>query len=204
MALHWVNAGARYLHVVDLDGAFRGKPVHGEIVARIVKAVKVPVEVGGGLRTDDDVDGILDCGVARVIIGTRAWAEPGELERLVRKYGERLVVGIDAKGGRVQVKGWTETTTETASDLARRADAIGVKCIIYTDTSRDGMLEGVNAAAVGVICRAVKCSVIASGGISSAADMRFLRDLNCPNLAGAIVGKALYEGRVKLLDLQNA
>lgn len=202
MAKRWADEGAKYLHVVDLDGAFQGNPVHQEVISRMVNAVNIPVEVGGGLRTDRDIELILDCGVSRAILGTRAWAEPEQLEQLVDRFGHRLAVGIDARGGRVQVKGWTETTGEEAVALAKRADAMGVGTIIYTDTARDGMLDGVNAKAMDAICAAVSCSVIASGGVSSSTDMQLLKDLKRPNLVGAIVGKALYEGRVKLKDLE--
>lgn len=202
MAKRWADEGAKYLHVVDLDGAFQGAPVHQEVIARMVGAVKIPVEVGGGLRTDRDIELLLDCGVARAIVGTRAWAEPDQLKGLVGRFGHKLAVGIDARGGRVQIKGWTETTEEDAVSLAKRADAMGVGTIIYTDTARDGMLEGVNAKAMDAICAAVSCSVIASGGVSSTTDMKLLKSLKRPNLVGAIVGKALYEGRVKLKDLE--
>ena len=202
MAKRWADEGAKYLHVVDLDGAFQGSPVHQEVISRMVAAVKIPVEVGGGLRTDQDLELLLGCGAARVILGTRAWSEPDQLKRLVDRFGHRLAVGIDARGGRVQIKGWTETTEEDAVALAKRADAMGVGTLIYTDTARDGMLDGVNAKAMDAICAAVSCSVIASGGVSCAADVKSLRDLKRPNLVGAIVGKALYEGRVKLKDLE--
>jgi phosphoribosylformimino-5-aminoimidazole carboxamide ribotide isomerase len=203
MAKHWVAEGAKYLHVIDLDGAFQGFPVHQEAISRIAKAVDIPVEVGGGLRTDRDLESILGCGVARVILGTRAWAEPEQLMRLVDRFNDKLAVGIDARHGRVQIKGWTETTEEDAVSLAKRANEMGVQTLIYTDTARDGMLKGVNAKAVDTICAAVSCSVIASGGISSAADMKALRTLGRSNLVGAIVGKALYEERVMLKDLEN-
>ena len=202
MAKRWADEGAKYLHVVDLDGAFQGKPVHQAIISRMVAAVNIPVEVGGGLRTDRDIETILDCGVSRAILGTRAWAAPDQLKLLVERFGHRLAVGIDARNGRVQIKGWTETTEEDACSLAKRAGAMGVGTIIYTDTARDGMLEGVNTKAMDAICAAVSCSVIASGGISSALDMRSLAQLKRPNLVGAIVGKALYEGRVTLKDLE--
>ena len=202
MAKRWAEEGAQYLHVVDLDGAFQGFPVHQEVISRMVKAVNIPVEVGGGLRKDCDIERILGCGVSRVILGTRAWAEPDQLKRLADHFGRRLAVGIDARSGRVQIEGWTETTEEDAVTLAKGADAMGVGTLIYTDTARDGMLEGVNTEAVDAICAAVSCSVVASGGISSIADMKSLRGLNRPNLVGAIVGKALYEGRVTLKELE--
>ncbi|HBA83307.1 MAG TPA: 1-(5-phosphoribosyl)-5-[(5-phosphoribosylamino)methylideneamino]imidazole-4-carboxamide isomerase [Verrucomicrobia bacterium] len=203
MALHWVQEGGEYLHVVDLDGAFGGHPVHQNLIEQIVKSITVPVEVGGGLRTDEDIEAMLKAGVARVVLGTRAWAEPKELQRLVKRFGASLVVGIDARDGRVQIKGWTETTAQTAVELARRADEMGVKTLIYTDTSTDGMLKGPNIQAVDELCAAVECQVIASGGISTADDMLALHSIGRSNLCGAIVGKALYEGRVTIEALKK-
>lgn len=200
-AKRWEAEGATHLHVVDLDGAFRGRPVHAGVIGRIAAAVRIPVQTGGGLRTDDDVDRILAAGAARAILGTRACADPDALRRLAARHGERLAVGIDARDGRVQVRGWTETLDLRAADLARTAEACGVRALIYTDTSRDGMLGGVNAAAMDALCAAVTCEVIASGGVSSAEDVRALRALGRANLRGAIVGKALYEGRATLPDL---
>jgi phosphoribosylformimino-5-aminoimidazole carboxamide ribotide isomerase len=202
MARHWEAEGAAYLHVVDLDGAFQGRPVHTETVRAIVRAVRMPVELGGGLRTDDDVARALDAGVARAIIGTRALADDAALQASVARFGERLAVGIDARGGRVQIKGWVETTEIKAVDLARRAAGLGVRTIIYTDTATDGMLGGPNIAGVGELCHAVGCPVIASGGVSAVEHVRALRALACPNLAGAIVGKALYEGATTVRELQ--
>lgn len=205
MARHWVAQGATALHVVDLDGAFRGKPAHASAIAAIVGAAGVPVQVGGGLRTDEDIQMILDCGVRRAILGTRVVTEPGALGRLVARFGDRIAVGIDARDGRVQVKGWVETTGLLAADLAADVAAAGVATIIYTDTSLDGMLAGVNAPGVAAVCARVgRTAVIASGGITAAADIRALRALGAPNLTGAIVGKALYEGRVSVRDLTDA
>ena len=204
MAQHWEAEGGQFLHVVDLDGAFQGRPVHHEVIARIVKAIGIPVEVGGGLRTDEDIRRMRDAGVARAIIGTRALQAKDELRRLAAEFGEARAVGIDACGGMVQVKGWVETTGVKATELAAAADRVGVRTIIYTDTATDGMLQGPNLPAMGELCRAVRCTVIASGGVSSAADVRALRGLGCGNLAGCIVGKALYEGAATLGELSAA
>ena len=206
MARQWREQGVQELHVVDLDGAFAGAPRHLEVVRRIVAALgDVPVELGGGLRTDDDVRRAFDTGVARVIIGTRALADPVALRRLVQAHGERIAVGIDARDGRVQVKGWVETSDTRATDLARRAAELGVATIIYTDTATDGMLAGPNLAAMDEMCRTVPaCQVIASGGVSALEHVRELVQLNRPNLRGAIVGKALYDGRTTLAELQAA
>jgi phosphoribosylformimino-5-aminoimidazole carboxamide ribotide isomerase len=204
MARHWEREGAQWLHVVDLDGAFQGRPVHAEVVARIAAAVKMPLELGGGLRTDDDVARALDAGVSRAILGTRAFADPAAMARLAARFGARLAVGIDARDGFVQVKGWVETTGARAVDLAVRAEAAGVKTLIYTDTATDGMMRGPNLAAVAAMCAAVGCDVIASGGVTIAADVAALTALGRRNLVGAIVGKALYERRATLAELQRA
>jgi phosphoribosylformimino-5-aminoimidazole carboxamide ribotide isomerase len=203
MAQHWKKLGAEWLHVVDLDGAFKGQSEHRAILRKIAE-VGVPVEIGGGLRTQEAIEAVLADGARRAIVGTIAWEEPRVLEHLILHFGERLVLGIDARDGRVQIKGWTETTDLPAVDLARRADSCGVHTIIYTDTATDGMLQGPNCAAMDLLCRSVSCDVIASGGVSSAADVRKLRALHRPNLVGAIVGKAIYENRVTLPELLAA
>ncbi len=203
IAQHWKELGAEWLHVVDLDGAFQGASAHREVLRKIA-AAGVPVEIGGGLRTQEAIEAVLVDGARRAIVGTMAWEEPKVLERLILHFGDRLVLGIDARDGRVQIKGWTETTSLSAVDLARRADSFGVQTIIYTDTATDGMLQGPNCAAMDLLCRSVSCSVIASGGVSTADDIRKLRALQRPNLVGAIVGKALYENRVTLPELLEA
>lgn len=204
MAQRWVDEGATALHVVDLDGAFQGRSVQAGVMARIIAALKIPVQCGGGLRTDDDVARLVDAGAARVILGTRAWAEPEQVRKLVDRFGAKLAVGIDARGGMVQVRGWTETTNVRAVDLARQAEAMGVSTLIVTDTATDGMLGGTNVQAMEDICIAVKTHVIASGGVSAPADVTALRGLGCKNLVGAIVGKALYEGHTTLAHLNAA
>ncbi len=205
MAKHWEKEGGEFLHVVDLDGAFEGRPVHLEQLKAICEAVKIPVEIGGGIRTDEDIENLLATGVTRVILGTRACEHPEELARLTATFGgDRIAVGIDARDGKVQTKGWVETTDVNAVDLAKQVDAAGVGTIIYTDTSRDGMMDGVNAFEMGKICSAVKCEVVASGGVSSLEDIKRLAALNCANLTGAIVGKALYEETVTVKQLKKA
>ena len=205
-ARKWARQGATWLHVVDLDGAFQGRPVHLDVIGEMVKAAGIPVECGGGLRNDADLEALLAQGAIRAILGTRALQHMEELAALAAKYGDRLAVGIDAREGFVQVKGWTETSRTTAVDLARRAAAAGVKTIIYTDTATDGMLHGPNFIGNAQLCDAVgpACRVIASGGITTADDIVRLRALDKPNLAGAIVGKALYEGRTSLPELLAA
>lgn len=205
MALHWQNEGGRALHVVDLDGAFNGAPAHAGIVAKIAAALTIPVEIGGGLRTDEHVRVMLDAGVSRVILGTRALSDEAALKRLVAEFGgKKIAVGIDARNGFVQVKGWVETSGTKATDLAKRVSDIGVGTIIYTDTATDGMLTGPNIEAMDKICEAATCEVVASGGISSVANILALKKLGRKNLTGAIVGKALYENKVTVAELQSA
>ena len=204
MAQYWASQGAAWIHVVDLDGAFEGAPVHTELIGRMADAVTIPLQVGGGMRTDEDVKAVLEAGARRVILGTRALSDPEGLARAVEQFGDLLAVGIDARGGRVQVKGWTETTETPASELARRVCDQGVSTLIYTDTATDGMLAGTNTSEIASVCQAVSCSVIASGGVTDVEDVQALRELRCKNLEGAIVGKALYEERVTLQELQQA
>jgi phosphoribosylformimino-5-aminoimidazole carboxamide ribotide isomerase len=197
-ALKWLEQGAEQLHVVDLDGAFQGEPKHAEVIARIVRAIGIPVEVGGGLRTDAHIESLLGAGVARAIIGTRALESLVALEKLVGRFGDRIAVGIDARDGFVQVKGWVETTGTKAVDLAKQVESAGVRTIIYTDTATDGMLGGPNLAAMAQMCAAVSCRIIASGGVSAPAHVSALKALGFANLYGAIVGKALYDGKTTL------
>ena len=198
MARQWAEAGGEWLHVVDLDGAFAGHPVHHEVIKAMAAAISIPLELGGGLRTDADIRQMLDAGVSRVILGTRACADPEALAALVKAFGDKIAVGIDARNGKVQVKGWVETTDTLAVELAVKVAAAGVSTIIYTDTATDGMLTGPNLDGVRTLCRAVKAKIIASGGISNCGDIAALAALALPNLDGVIVGKALYEGAVTI------
>ena len=200
----WLEQGAEQMHVVDLDGAFTGEPKHTEVIGRIVRALGIPVEVGGGLRTDAQVERLIDAGVARAIIGTRALENVDVLAALVKRFGEKIAVGIDARDGYVQVKGWVETTGMRAVDLAKRVEAVGVQTVIYTDTATDGMLGGPNLPAMEQMCRAVSCRIIASGGVSAPEHAKALKALGCANLYGAIVGKALYDGKTTLAAMRAA
>ncbi len=201
-ALAWERQGATRLHVVDLDGAFAGQPAHVKEIEEICAALTIPVEVGGGLRTDADIQQVLDAGAHCAIIGTRAFSDPDSLAGSVARFGDRLAVGIDARDGYVQVRGWVETTSMTAVELAQRADAMGVATLIVTDTATDGMMAGVNAAAIDAVCRVVGCQVIASGGVTGPEDIVRLRALGHAHLLGAIAGKALYEEKTTLAALQ--
>jgi len=202
VAAQFKQTGSPWIHVVDLDGAFAGEPKNLEQV-KAVAALGMKVQLGGGLRTLASVERALSMGVSRVVIGTRAAESESFVAELVKAFGDRIAVGIDAKNGQVAVKGWVSTTDTGALDLARRMDAIGVATLIHTDVGTDGMLTGPNLAAQEVMCRAVKAQVIASGGVSRREDIISLRSLkaSCPNLNGVIVGKALYERRVELADL---
>jgi phosphoribosylformimino-5-aminoimidazole carboxamide ribotide isomerase len=203
-ALAWREQGAEQLHVVDLDGAFQGEPRHADVIARIIQAIGIPVEVGGGLRTDAQIERLLRAGVTRAIIGTRALESAEALAALVRRFGEAIAVGIDARDGFVQVKGWVETTGTRATDLARQVESAGVRTIIYTDTATDGMLGGPNLSAMSQMCGTVSCRIIASGGVSAPEHVTALKALGCPNLYGAIVGKALYDGKTTLAAMRAA
>jgi phosphoribosylformimino-5-aminoimidazole carboxamide ribotide isomerase len=195
-------AGAEWVHVVDLDGAFAGEPANQDAVARIL-GHGLKVQLGGGLRTRESVAKAIEMGVSRVVIGTRAAESEPFVSELVAAYGNRFAVGIDAKGGKVAIKGWVDATAVTALGLARRMDALGVATIIHTDVGTDGMLTGPNFAAQEAMLGAVKARVIASGGVARREDIvRFVEiGKSRPNLDGVIVGKAIYEDRVDLGDL---
>jgi len=193
-ALRWQELGAEFLHIVDLDGAFAGRPAHTAVFREIAAALRIPFEVGGGLRTDDDVREVLAAGASRAIIGSRAAQEPESLRHLAAELGPRLAVGIDARDGFVQTKGWVETTKISALNLAYLVSGLGVQTIIFTDIATDGMLTGPNLAAMAAMAdRVPKLTVIASGGVSAPSDVRALAALARPNLEGVIVGKALFE-----------
>jgi phosphoribosylformimino-5-aminoimidazole carboxamide ribotide isomerase len=201
-ALAWLKQGAEELHVVDLDGAFDGEPRHTRTIADIIRSIGIPVEVGGGLRTDAHVEALLNAGAERAIIGTRALEDTRALKALVERFGSHIAVGIDARNGFVQTRGWVETSSVTAVDLAREVVEIGVQTIIYTDTATDGMLKGPNVGAMDAMCASVpKCKIIASGGVSTPDNVRALAALGRENLYGAIVGKALYDGCVTLQEM---
>jgi phosphoribosylformimino-5-aminoimidazole carboxamide ribotide isomerase len=198
MGRRWVEAGARYLHVVDLDGAVAGTPVNGEVIAALCAALPIPIEVGGGVRTVERAGAILALGADRVIFGTAALERPDLVAEACRRFPGRVAVGIDARGGRVATKGWLETSDVTATDLARRLAGVGVACVIYTDIERDGTQEGVNVAATRALAAAVAIPVIASGGVGSLADIEALLPCEPAGVSGVIVGRALYTGAVRL------
>lgn len=204
-ARDWAAQGGSELHVVDLDGAFAGTPKHSEVIRRIIEAFGGPVEVGGGLRTPDALRTVFDAGAARAIIGSAALEDPAFLSEAVELYGDRIAVGIDARNGFVQTRGWVETTAVKATDLAVAVARAGVKSIVYTDTATDGMLGGPNLTQMAAICDAAPtCEITASGGVSSPFDIVNLKALERPNLRAAIVGKALYDGRTTLKEMNVA
>jgi phosphoribosylformimino-5-aminoimidazole carboxamide ribotide isomerase len=198
----YAAAGSSWVHVVDLDGAFSGSATNREAVRAIV-ASGLRVQLGGGLRTRDAVQQVLDLGVARAVIGTRAAESEAFVAELVAAFGDRIAVGIDARNGKVAVKGWVDTTETGALALARRMDEVGVRTLIYTDIGTDGMLTGPNFAAQEELLGTVSARVIASGGVSRREDIIRFAEIAAqrPNLDGVIVGKALYEQRVTLPDL---
>lgn len=204
-ARDWREQGGRELHVVDLDGAFAGEPRHAEVIAKVIEAFGGPVEVGGGIRSMDSLRAVLEAGAARAIIGSSALEDPAFLSDALELYGDRIAVGIDARDGFVQTRGWVETTKVRATDLAVAVAKAGVKSIIYTDTATDGMLGGPNLTQMAAICDAAPgCAVTASGGVSSPYDVKNLMALGRENLVAAIVGKALYDGRTTLRELNLA
>lgn len=202
MACHWVAEGGRRLHVVDLDGAFAGAPRNRELIARMTAAIgAVPLQVGGGIRSEATIDAYLEAGVAQVIVGTRAIEEPEFLERICGRYPGRIILGLDARDGRLATAGWDTTSTQPAVEFARRAGGLGVFAIVYTDIERDGMLSGVNVPATVAIAEASGLPVIASGGVATLDDVAALKSAfagSGARLMGAITGRAIYQGTLDL------
>ena len=201
MALHWEAQGATRLHLVDLDGAFSGQAAHLEIAKSIFRSLKIPVQFGGGLRTLQQIETVLELGAARAILGTVAVDHPEVVEEAVRRHPGSIVVGIDARNGKVALRGWVDQTVFTAVDLARRMKELGVERVIYTDVARDGMLSGVNFAETETLCREAGIRVIASGGVSKIEDVRILWEKRACGIEGVILGKALYDKKIDFSDL---
>ena len=195
-ACAFVEAGCRWLHVVDLDGAFAGRPVNRDAVTAIVAAVDVSVQLGGGVRDLATLEAWLAAGISRVVLGTAAVRDPAFVAAACAAHPGRVAVGIDARNGLVAVDGWAETSEIAALDLARRAAAAGAAAIVYTDIARDGALEGPNLAATRAIAQAVDIPVIASGGVAGLGDLAALKALEGDGVAGVIVGRAFYDGRI--------
>lgn len=194
----FADAGSRWLHIVDLNGAFAGKPINEEVVRDILSAVTIPVQLGGGIRDMRTIEAWLSAGISRVILGTVALRDPAFVRAACRTHPSRIVVGIDARGGKVAVEGWAETSEMAAHDLALAFEDAGVAAIVYTDIDRDGALQGPNVAATAALARAITTPVIASGGVSSLADLAALKAHERDGIVGAITGRALYDGRLDL------
>lgn len=202
-AARWVKAGCRRLHLVDLNGAFAGEPVNGEAVKAIARAFpKLPIQIGGGIRTPEIIQAYVDAGVESVIIGTKAVKEPEFVTEMCKLFPGRIIVGIDAKNGLVATDGWAEVTDVKATDLARQFAADGVSAIVYTDIDRDGMMQGVNVEATVAMAQAGSIPVIASGGITNMNDIRNLKAVADKGIMGAITGRAIYEGTLDVAEAQ--
>lgn len=198
VAKKWRNAGAKFLHIVDLDGALKGEPVNRELIKTICNEVKIPVQIGGGIRTLNSIEGLLKSGVKRCIIGTKALKEPEFVLSAIKEFGdESIVVGIDARDGKVATNGWENVSDISAASLALGMKEIGVKHIVFTDIKRDGMLSGVNVSATADMTKMTGIEIIASGGVGDIKDLKLLDEAG---VKGVIIGKALYEGRINLKE----
>ena len=196
----WQDQGAEMLHIVDLDGAFAGQPKNRAAIEAIVNAISIPSQLGGGIRDIETIEAYLSLGLSRVIIGTAAQRNPELVREACAKFPGRIVVGIDAKNGMVAVQGWAEVTDITAVDLARKFEGFGVSAIIYTDISRDGMLQGPNLEATKALAESVSIPIIASGGVSTLKDIQNLMAIEASGVTGVITGKAVYTGAIKLQE----
>ena len=201
MAKKWESQGGEFIHVVDLDGALKGHGVNAEKIKEICKSVNVPVQTGGGIRTMEDIEQKLSCGISRVIIGTKAVSDSEFVKRAADKYGDKIVIGIDAKNGMVAIEGWEKTSDFTAVEFAKKMVSIGIKTIVYTDIATDGTLAGPNVAAMAEMAKAVDADIIASGGVGS---LDHIKALVPTGVEGVIVGKALYTDKVDLAEAINA
>jgi phosphoribosylformimino-5-aminoimidazole carboxamide ribotide isomerase len=204
VARRWVEAGARRLHIVDLNGAFAGQPVNAEAIGLIAETFPdLPLQVGGGIRDEDTVQAYLDIGVNFVIIGTKAVSAPHFINDLCMEFPGHIIVGLDAKDGKVAIDGWSKLSHHNVQELAQRFERDGVAAIVYTDIGRDGMMNGVNVEATLELARSVTIPIIASGGVSSMADIKALCAVEGEGIMGAIIGRALYEGTIDLAEAQK-
>ncbi len=203
MAGRWVEAGTKRLHIVDLDGAFAGKPKNAGIIHEIASTYpEVDIQIGGGIRDDETIVAYLDAGVRYVIIGTKAVNEPHFISEVCAEFPTHIIVGLDAKDGKVAVDGWSKLSRHDVIDMAQRFEEDGVAAIVYTDISRDGMMQGVNIEATVKLAQAVRVPVIASGGISTMDDIKALNAVEDEGIMGAITGRAIYEGTIDLAECQ--
>jgi len=204
MAVRWVEAGCRRLHLVDLNGAFAGEPVNGAVVTAIAAAYPdLPIQIGGGIRTLETIEHYINAGVSYVIIGTKAVKEPEFVAEACAAFPGKVIVGLDARDGLVATDGWAEVSEVRATDLARRFESDGVAAIVYTDIARDGMMQGVNVEATVAMAQASSIPVIASGGITDIQDIRALMNVAHTGICGAITGRAIYEGTLDVADAQQ-
>jgi phosphoribosylformimino-5-aminoimidazole carboxamide ribotide isomerase len=204
MATQWVKAGARRLHLIDLNGAFAGQPVNAKVIRRIADAFPdIPIQVGGGIRDEETVEVYLNAGVQFVIIGTKAVKEPHFISDLCLEYPGHVIVGLDAKDGKVAVEGWSKLSRHDVIDMARIFEREGVEAIVYTDISRDGMMQGLNLEATVKLAQSVSIPVIASGGVTAMEDIRNLCNAANEGIMGVIIGRALYEGSIDLAIAQS-
>jgi len=204
VAERWVEAGARRLHMVDLNGAFEGKPVNGAAIKAVAQAFPdLPIQVGGGIRDEDTVQGYLDAGVQYVIIGTKAVSAPHFINDLCVEFPGHIIVGLDAKEGKVAIDGWSKLSHHSVIDLAQRFEQDGVEAIVFTDIGRDGMMQGVNVDSTVELAQAIHIPVIASGGITNIDDIRALCEVHEEGIMGAITGRAIYEGTLDLAEAQK-
>ncbi|MCX7841917.1 MAG: 1-(5-phosphoribosyl)-5-[(5-phosphoribosylamino)methylideneamino]imidazole-4-carboxamide isomerase [Clostridia bacterium] len=201
MALKWEQMGAQYLHVIDLDGARCGEPKNLSIISEMAVKLGIPVQLGGGIRTIDNIELVLCKGVERVILGTSAVKNPELVRNALKTFGEKIVIGIDAKDGRVAIEGWEKTSDFTAVEFAKKMEYLGAKTIIYTDIAKDGMLQGPNLAAMEEMVKAVGADIICAGGVSKTEDVINLKNAG---VAGAIIGKAIYTGDIDLVEAIRA
>ncbi len=204
VAQRWLAQGARRLHLVDLDGAFAGTPRNAEVVGRICQVCRdIPVQIGGGIRSMETAQSYIDAGISYLIIGTLAVKDPEFVDQLCARFPGQVIVGLDANDGLVATDGWAEASSVSAVSLAQRFENVGVSAIVYTDISRDGMMQGVNSEATAALADAVSIPIIASGGVSTMADIQVLGDNMHRGISGAIVGRALYEGPLELPAAQQ-
>ncbi len=204
VALTWQKQGAEFVHVIDLDGAWRGKPANADVVAKIVQVLDVPVQFGGGVRTIEAIKELIESGVGQVVLGTIAVTEPALFQRALEMFDDRIVVGLDGRQGNVAIEGWTKDTGEDVVATGRRLADLGVHRLIYTDITRDGTQVGPNIEATGSLARAAGIPITASGGVGSLEDIRNLKALAPDGVEGVIVGKALYERAFSLQDAIEA
>jgi len=203
MALLWERKGAERLHLVDLDGAVRGKPLNKRAIKNVIDAVSIPVELGGGIRDLDTIEEYINLGIDHIIIGTVAYKNPDLVEEACKRYSGKIIVAIDSKDNYVSVEGWTEPTSIIAIDLAKRFEDIGIAALIYTDIKRDGMRRGPNIDGIREFARGINVGVIAAGGISSIKDIEDLLPLEEDGVSGIITGRALYDGSLKLEEAMD-